>query len=417
MMHKVFKKIPIAKELFFLALCLVTVSLNYPKRSYNTVALVLLAIIWILSFKNELKQRIKTLINSKITLVFISLFAVYCLGLFFSSNLENGLNVIKTKIPILLVPLIFFTSQITLKEKQIEIIKKVFIISTIILCIYSLIAIYFGIGQVTDAYLLSRVKNYFHSELTIKIRNHPTYFSYTIIICSLFLIDLVKKQQIKRVTFILLFLFFSTYILLLSSKTGVILYILVSLYFFQKKIRKKYKLIFILTSIVFLTSLTLYTNLGKRFYEEWETIKLSKNIKDKAIPTSKKNQRLIALDIFLNQPPTNYITGIGTGDVQDFLKKKYRYYLKTIHRNAYKGLNFHNQFLQITTELGVTGLFLLLYAFILSFKVAIKKKSQSHIIFLICTFIFFCIESFFETQRGIMLFIFTNSMFIYLFRE
>ncbi|MFD1062571.1 hypothetical protein ACFQ1Q_04875 [Winogradskyella litorisediminis] len=159
------------------------------------------------------------------------------------------------------------------------------------------------------------------------------------------------------------------------------------------------------------------TNLGYRFIEEYQSVLVSKDLKDKTVPISKKNLRLISADIFFNQQLSDIVFGLGAGNVQEYLDIKYRYYLQTTNRTGFKGLNYHNQFFQTIGDTGIIGFFILGYIFLYCFKEARSSNSKKFVAFLTITLLYFSIESFFETQRGVMLYAYFNSFFFFLDKD
>lgn len=403
-----------SNDIYFLCLAFTLATINYPKHNINSISLILLLFFWLINFKNNVKQTILDLKNSKYVKITFLFFACYCIALFYSKNLPKGLNVIKLKLPILIVPILFINVKNKLKIKQIGQLKKVFIFSTIIYCIYTIVAVFFDFNPIDEQTYLTGQKSYFHSGLTYKIDNHPTYLSYSIIVSIIFLWDILIKKQISHSVFILIYMFFSVYILLLSSKIGFVLFVISTIIYLNKYIKQLTRRI--LVSLIFLVtivSISLNSDLGKRFVLEYQSIINIKDLKNKSIPLKIKPQRAIAIDIFFNQPISQILIGVGTGDTQDYLDKKYRHYLPTTNRTAFKKLNYHNQFLQTTSSTGIIGLSTLCLIIFYS----INKKKFHHIVFLSSIVIFFCFESFLETQRGVMLFILINSFYVNLFNK
>ncbi|MFM8241239.1 MAG: O-antigen ligase family protein, partial [Crocinitomicaceae bacterium] len=110
--------------------------------------------------------------------------------------------------------------------------------------------------------------------------------------------------------------------------------------------------------------------------------------------------RLIMWNASLQVWKSNFIFGTGTGDYNDELKL-----YNTKHGNlgvVKEELNSHNQFLNTSVQLGLVGLLILIMIFLSSFLVYPKSIWQTAI--LIVIFANFLVESFIETQSGIVLF-------------
>jgi O-antigen ligase len=96
----------------------------------------------------------------------------------------------------------------------------------------------------------------------------------------------------------------------------------------------------------------------------------------------------------------NFLFGVGTGDYDDELTKmNLKYNNQGV---AEERLNSHNQFLNTGVQLGVIGFFILTMIFLVSFFASDKRLWQ--LLILLVFFINFLVESFLETQAGIVLF-------------
>lgn len=397
------------KNIFFIAVCFVAITINFPKHSINSLSIILLVVssIGVLGSDFKYDRTIK-----KKALILSSLLFIYVLGLLHSSDLSIGVNSIKKALPLFLIPLVFFLSKTQLSNNQKNTLFKVFIVSNLCYCLYMVFAVLLEIGPVNSSITSSTLANYLHSNLTIKIDNHPTYMSFTLILCLIFTEYLKTQKAISPILTKGYYVVFSLLIVLLSSKIGIVIYFLVFLYLLSRGFSVQKKLVLVITISALMAVFLLSKNqISQRFYNEIEVIKNSYNLKDKTIPVDNKSQRLIAIDIYFNQSISEICFGQGTGDIQDYLNKKYRYYLPTKDRLAFKGLNYHNQYLQTASLIGVIGLIWFLYVLFLSIKTAMSNNNSLHLLFLISILLFFAIESFFETQRGVMLFAFFNSIF------
>ena len=111
-----------------------------------------------------------------------------------------------------------------------------------------------------------------------------------------------------------------------------------------------------------------------------------------------------------------WLIGVSPGDAQATLNEKY------LAKNMYSGetsrgdrgypvYNTHNQFLQTVLQNGLIGLAVLLMICFPLLKLALqnKKKPGSFIILLLLAWLF--TEAAFETQYGIMIFIFFSLFF------
>lgn len=399
----------------FLAIGLLLVTINYPNHLFNNLALIFAGLVSLNFLFN--KSHIKKLSSKKIIVLHLALILVYALGLIFTDQVSQGLNVIRLKLPLIAVPILIYTLSFKINTKQVNQLMYSLIYATITLCVYMVYCVAFNKGIINEIQHVNSILKYSHSNLTLKIVNHPSYFSYTIIVCLLFLIKLRSRGAINTVLFILHYLFFCFFIIILLSKVAILLVIILTMYYAQKELGTIKGVILNILFIVTMVFLAQKTDLGYRFSEEIESVKHSRDLKDKSVPLSKKNQRLIAADIFFSQKPINYLIGVGTGNVQDYLDKKYRYYLETRNRTAFSNLNYHNQYFQTTGDTGILGLTILTIIFIYYIRNAKNRRSNNYLIFIIITIFFFSVESFFETQRGVMNYIIFNCFYLFLLKD
>ncbi len=107
----------------------------------------------------------------------------------------------------------------------------------------------------------------------------------------------------------------------------------------------------------------------------------------------------------------NVLFGVGTGDVKDRLMEKYA-------QEGYEGamkqkLNAHNQFLQTTIALGLSGLLLIGACFVIPFRIVLQKR-QFLLGWLILLFFMYALtESVFEVQAGVIFFTYFSSLFVF----
>jgi len=110
--------------------------------------------------------------------------------------------------------------------------------------------------------------------------------------------------------------------------------------------------------------------------------------------------RILMWNASLNVWKENFIIGTGTGDYNDELVA----YNKSMNNLGVvkEELNSHNQFLNTAVQLGILGLSVLVFIFISSYYHS--ERSISHVLILMVFLLNFLVESFLETQAGIVLF-------------
>lgn len=97
--------------------------------SPTSVAQVLLFTNWLL--EADFKRKWQQLKANKLFWVLISIYLVHLIGLFYTQNMFDGINDVRTKIPLLLTPLVFFTAK-PLSKKQYQSVLISFLIGCFI---------------------------------------------------------------------------------------------------------------------------------------------------------------------------------------------------------------------------------------------------------------------------------------------
>jgi O-antigen ligase len=99
----------------------------------------------------------------------------------------------------------------------------------------------------------------------------------------------------------------------------------------------------------------------------------------------------------------NFIFGVGTGDIQDELNKEYK---KTEDNNLEipNNLNAHNQYLEVLLENGFIGLMLFISIFGIMFYIAVKEANLIYLMFIFIVLISFTFETMLNRLAGVSFF-------------
>ncbi|MBC7861963.1 MAG: O-antigen ligase family protein, partial [Bacteroidia bacterium] len=111
----------------------------------------------------------------------------------------------------------------------------------------------------------------------------------------------------------------------------------------------------------------------------------------------------------------NFLTGVGTGDIQDAFSLEYELEGSKLKKERDRR-RAHNQFIEITATLGVSGLLLLLAMLFYP----LKKRKELHPLFVpffLISFIGFFSEDSIETQMGASFFAFFYCFFVLLVKK
>ena len=195
------------KNIFLFGLVLLAVSIPV-SRFFANVAQILLICNWILEGNfttkwNKLKQ-------SKSFWAFTGIYLFYVLGILWTGDFEYAAKELGVKSPILILPLLFFTSS-PLNKKEYQSILHFFVATTLVATFWSLM-VYLGITNIKihDIRDISRFESHIRFSLMIV-------FS----ILYLFFMLIKKEMQKYRLIYALVLVWFLYFLTLLQSFTGI----------------------------------------------------------------------------------------------------------------------------------------------------------------------------------------------------
>ena len=402
-------------SLLFVLLALLCIPLGY---AFNSVSLGLLIIITLINYKKEN-------INFDKYLIFpIALYLLMLLSFTWSIDKERTIAAISKELPLLLFPICFLLFRSFSEPEKHKIIKG-FSYGMVAFSLFYLIkaAIRFFISQDTSVF--------FYHELVTKDVNAIHVSVYMAVSFFYFLVKPIKTKFDKLALAILFLMVF-----LLSSKNIVVVFLglLGFYYLFFSKTAKKLRLRNLILILVLLFSLPFIGKVKERFKQEYETIMTDSSVNDVISKGSEKvynvsikqawtNETFKSNDFFpgtafrvyqfrifieFMQEEAIFWSGFGLDASYSKIEEKgvqYHLFLGDENQEGYQKMNFHNQYIQIFSELGVFGFLLLLIMLALSIRNAIDSKNYLHIAFSVLMISLFFTESFLWRQRGITFFI------------
>ncbi len=328
-------------------------------------------------------------INKKEILVNVFWLTPVILSFFYSADFNNGLYKIKTILPIIITPLIYFSLDNKYKIKIEKLVRIVFPLSTLIFGLYILtkLCVYFyqpyiiQYGKPTILAYLKFVYEHRFGYLTNKdiivftAFFHKAYYSLAVLISILLLLK-VKYKFFKIILFILL----SSLLLLFNSMPHIFVYIIFVCTYLFLYLRKTKYLFFIIAGGLFFV-----------YYFRFVFFKLLNSrigIREQISKCAYKQ--------FKESP----LFGYGVGDVKNTLNTCF------IDSNYLNGLNFntHNQYLDVMLSSGLIGLIFFLSFFVLGFKKSFQNKSIELFLFLTLIAVTLLFENIFHRMWGVFMF-------------
>ena len=348
-------------------------------------------------FNKDFIKRQKTMLSSPLVLCFILYFFLHLLGLLWTSDLEEGLDTINRNVPFLLFGFLWLAA----KYEKRNLYMFAFVTG---LSICSLLAHYNLLQQIYPSYLIEGiVSGKRGGEETSPFLSHLTFAPilavgiYFIVWSFLSAGKNIKHLIIKFGALLLLFsnLVFST------GRAGFLMLIVLAcsaIINSSKNIRVGFfKLIFIIPLCV-LSIYFISENVKNRVDAGFNDVQtFSQN------PNSSIGLRMVfaiqSFDLFLQNP----FFGTGTGG----LRSQYEKVVRPEFENLVTPNNPHNQYLMISSNLGVIGLAALLLLFFLSFKYSDSRGKAIVLGYIVICFV----ESYLWRANTSFLFVYFISVF------
>jgi O-antigen ligase len=194
----------------------------------------------------------------------------------------------------------------------------------------------------------------------------------------------------------------------LSSRTGILVMIILAPLYLLIKFRKKLKLlvaIVILAAAIILAFIVVRTNVRTSVFINGA---LSGTFKEAAV----KDGRLVIWEAAMNPIKKNLIFGVGTGGVDAVMGNEY---LRIGNQELLKGrYNLHCQYLEILLENGLIGLLLFAAMIGIMIYTAILQRNLLYGFFLITMIVFFLFETVLNRLSGVSFFSLFSFLLIYL---
>lgn len=417
-MHKILK---IDRAIAYTVLLLLVIAtLFFKKENINSMSIIALTVFWLFDSNKDLKG----IIREKYLIAFILFFLVSLYGLFISENKEYGLKILQRNLPFLIFPFIFHR----LKSVDInhKLVKFGFVFLTFVATIYCQIANLLH-WQWVNSFSTNdfSLYDYFthswftYSKLSRSIDLQPSFFALFILVSVVIIFHyLIIEKNVKRLHILLgscILLYFTVFLFQLSSRIGIIVFVLIlGYYFYMIRIKKLYKIILLGSSVLLFSLLIVNSRFMDRISELQILVEESKDKGDNSLNV--KKIRIHALKAFANQDATDIIFGQGTGDAQTYLNAYYKENILDTSGTFKKqwkvlGLHYHNQFIQTFGETGIFGFSTLMLILYLLFKRAYLLENKEHVILILICVLFFLADSVLVRHKGLVFFIVMNLFF------
>jgi O-antigen ligase len=239
---------------------------------------------------------------------------------------------------------------------------------------------------------------------------HPTYYSIYLLTAFILQIELklIKKKNWILNLFLILTIAFG--IILTNSKSGILCFILLCIYYIVKLVitTKEFYInkVISLLIIIFFTSTLIIVNKKGIKNSRLQELTTILNFPVQKEYTNFYNSTEIRIIIWRSVKEViinNKLFGTGTGDIKDELKKEF-YKVRFIN-GVENNYNCHNQYLQIISTFGIILGSFVIILFINYLYQNIKNKNKIAIIFTLIFLFNSIFESTLESKAGLELFV------------
>jgi len=335
-------------------------------------------------------------------LALILLFLVYFGGVAISSDMNYAWKDVLSKVPFLLVPLLF-SGLAPLRNRST--ITLAFAAGTGLLCVILLIRAFVNYQSVGENYV------FFYEAFSWKL--HPTYLAMYVSFALLVLLhheqELLAKKTVPAWALAFLYFLGTAVLILSSSRMGIIASLAATYFYLVQQVRNKSMgamrwIYYGLAPVLLFLVLNYGLNTASRFSEVKKVVNTGIQTDHGSIAA-----RVKIWEASVELIRENFWTGTGTGDVQEELKKLY--VRNDLHYALGKNLNAHNQFLQTLLATGIFGLVILLAVFVLAGIKGWREQKYLWLSFLLIVVLNSLTEAVLEREAGVLWFSFFYGLF------
>ncbi|MBS1688123.1 MAG: O-antigen ligase family protein [Bacteroidetes bacterium] len=410
---------PLSKSTKFYYICLYIAAFAIPlPYIFGAASIALLSLAWLLT--TNLKDALKDLKQRKMLWLPIILFALHAVSYFYSSDKEQSLLDLSKKASFVILPIVVGLGP-TISKQVLEKLFAAFVSSLSLIGLFCL---------ARAGYIWAKdhtTEQFFYHTLVAGLDANAIYYAlYTIFSLSILLlhtwthVGLFKRKFLYYIITFLQILF----LVLLSSKTLLVFFILIVLPMFLMRHRQKSLLVSqVLAVTIFIISLCLLAFTNNPVRERYQQVfQNNENAIWQSNDPSGKHFNNLTLRLFIwktawqNIKENNlYLKGCGNGDVEVYQKRKLHIYddkIDTRYNPYIWKFNLHNQFLQMFMMLGIAGLTtFILFIFTPFFQIS-KVFDRDIFLLFHLSFLFIILqESALQTQAGIIYYMFFASVF------
>ncbi|GDX53427.1 hypothetical protein LBMAG27_24740 [Bacteroidota bacterium] len=373
---------------------------------YGTIIIILISALWLLS--GGIFSKMKYAFTQPLFITYTFLFLLQFVWLFNTQDFTRAFYLIKCNASMFSLPLVFLTCDNELLKTKRSNILLALVYGCVAILIVTLtrgLYRYHSTGDIEVLFYTSLTQNFYH----------PGFMSIHFSVCIVVLVlDIFRIEkifpQLKTVAKSFIVAWFILFLILLSTKIGLIaltLIVTVSIsYAFLNLKNNLFKMAIIL--IPFLLSWMIYkSEFGIRIDNAIHALTTKDNLNTNEESTA---LRITAIKTTTELIKNNWLLGVGTGDVWGDLR---RYYFVEVKPACLKEKVIpHNQYLNSFAKFGVTGILSLLTLLFFPVIKSWRHKYWAALFFMILIILNCFVEDVFEVQNGV---VFTSFFYSYFF--
>ena len=349
-------------------------------------------------------------------LLFSSLYLLVITGSFYSANSNVSMFKLQQKSALAMFPIVFGTAA-ALTGMAYHRILTLFAWFTLAGCFFCL-----GYGLMNFIQTGSPTRLYGYQMVALKDMS-PFMLGLYCLLSVIYLLTAFYRgafeDKRRRRTYIALLLVLSLFLFVLGNRNILFSWSIVVIFFFLRRLARGYMRYVLVAAVLglFITAIVLNPSLRRQVndltdFSAGNTIQLDQ---DRSLGRDWGGKALreaiwrCSMDIVR----AHWLTGVGTGDVQDSLQAAYER-RKFYFASRYNVYNAHNQFLQETLAYGITGSVVLMACLLIPLLLYYgNAEKQLYVLFLLSFFIICLTESILEISKGIVFYSFFNSIFAF----
>jgi len=371
-------------------------------------AIALIVVTWFL--EGDFMAKIKRVVNSRhrrYTLLFASLYVFYAIGLLYTENLGVGFFDLEVKLSLFIFPVVFSS----LLPEVFTPVRARGVLWAFVFGVFASMLLCYGVA-LSDYIKSGSLTAFYYNRLSVLI--HPSYLSmYTSFAIAILLYFLYRGFIIGRIRqglAILLVMMFGFFVVMLSSKAGILgLAFIIALFAAYLILAERKPVKGLLSGMAmtagFLILLMLFPASSARFEQTRDALQRADVAADEIANSS--GERIMIWWYSFEITNEHFLGGVGTGDVKANMLQKYRE--KGMANALALELNAHNQYLQTMIAIGVIGLIVLMLCLVLPLLYSMEHRHYLYLAFLILAGFNFLFESMLETQAGVVFYAFFNA--------